>query len=167
MATKTMQRHAFISALLQRQPFITRDEVREELYEREPHISKGSIRGWFNRKYPHGEGPWDLTTTTCPGPPAKGCGLTVTGSAAIVEHFGLRYGGTAPQSYCRSCRSSRSTKNRSEEKLAKTAHRAETAEAFHKEKLKPLAWLSNAERASLRHELEQLFQHWDEEGGHH
>lgn len=34
------------------------------------------------------------------------CGLTAHGENEIEELFGFRYGGTKPQSWCRSCRSS-------------------------------------------------------------
>ena len=46
---------------------------------------------------------WTEMTAVCPQ-----CGATATGEAEIEEVFGFRYGGTKPQSWCRSCRSSAS-----------------------------------------------------------
>jgi hypothetical protein len=37
------------------------------------------------------------------------CGVTAHGDEEIEEIFGFRYGGTKPQSWCRSCRSSSSS----------------------------------------------------------
>lgn len=44
---------------------------------------------------------WTEMTAVCPQ-----CGVSATGRREIEEVFGFRYGGTKPQSWCKSCRSS-------------------------------------------------------------
>lgn len=94
----TMTRERILKAHLDKNPFATKDEVRQALYDAEPQVSTGAIRGWLNRQFDDGEAPWDRVKV-CPR-----CQHEAHGAFAIREDFGLRYGGTQPQSYCKECR---------------------------------------------------------------
>lgn len=93
-----MNRKASLKAFFEKNRFATKAEAREFLYELEPDISTGGLRGWLNRQYDPGKAPWDREHT-CPH-----CGKKAHGNDEIIEKFGLRMGGRYSQSRCKGCR---------------------------------------------------------------